>query len=84
MGDFSINILQYNNNKGSQEYLDKMHSNFILPYISSDYYARFLLLKDNNLTEGQNQILKLSLGNTNDSFEILFETFNKIIINLLL
>ena len=25
-----------------------------------------------------NQILKLNLGNTNDSFEIFFETFNKI------
>ena len=35
MGDFNINILQYDNNKDSQEFLDKMHSNFLLPYISS-------------------------------------------------
>ena len=34
-GDFNINILQYDNNKDSQEFLDKMHSNFLLPYISS-------------------------------------------------
>ena len=34
MGDFSINILQYDNNKDSQEFLDKMHSNFLLLYIS--------------------------------------------------
>ena len=25
MGDFNINILQYDNNKGSQEFIDKMH-----------------------------------------------------------
>ena len=35
MGDFNINILQYGNNKDSQEFLDKMHSNFLMPYISS-------------------------------------------------
>ena len=35
MGDFNINILQYDNNKDSQEFLDKMHSNFLMPYISS-------------------------------------------------
>ena len=35
MGDFNINILQYDSNKDSQEFLDKMHSNFFLPYISS-------------------------------------------------
>ena len=34
-GDFNINIPQYDNNKDSQEFLDKMHSNFPLPYISS-------------------------------------------------
>ena len=116
-----------------------MHSNFLIPYISSpsrvtprlqtlidniflnkieeesfsgnitttvsDHYAQFLLLKNNNLPKGQkerkliqdykkidkknfetdlkstnwNQILKLNLGNTNDSFEIFFETFNKIL-----
>ena len=28
MGDFNINFLQYNNNKDSQEFVDKMHSNF--------------------------------------------------------
>ena len=31
MGDFNISILQYNNNK----FLGKIHSNFILPYVSS-------------------------------------------------
>ena len=35
MGDFNINVLQYDNNKDPQEFLDKMHSNFLLPYISS-------------------------------------------------
>ena len=35
MGDFNINILQYDKNKDSQEFLHKMHSNFFLPYISS-------------------------------------------------
>ena len=35
MGDFNINFLQYNNNKDSQEFVDKMHSNFFEPYISS-------------------------------------------------
>ena len=35
MGDFNINILQYDSNKDSQEFLDKMHSNFLLPYIFS-------------------------------------------------
>ena len=35
MGDFNINILQYDNNKASQEFLDKIHSNFLMPYISS-------------------------------------------------
>ena len=137
MGDFNINILQYDNNKDSQEFLDKMHSNFLMPYISSpsrvtprsqtpidsifsnkieeesfsanitttvsDHHAQFLLLENNNLPEGQKerkqirdykksdkknfetdlkstnciQILKLNLGNTNNSFEIFFETFNK-------
>ena len=139
MGDFNINIPQYDNNKDSQEFLDQMHSNFLLQYISSpsrvtprsqtlidnifsnkievesfsgnltttisDHYAQFLLLKNNNLPKGQkerkltgdykkidkktfetdlkstnwNQILKLNLGNTNDSFDKFFETFNKIL-----
>ena len=35
MGDFNVNMLQYDKNKDSQEFLDKMHSNFLLPYISS-------------------------------------------------
>ena len=35
MGDFNKNILQYGNNKDSEEFLDKRHSNFLLPYISS-------------------------------------------------
>ena len=35
MGDFNINILQYDNNKDSREFLDKMHSNFLMPYIFS-------------------------------------------------
>ena len=35
MGDLNIDILQYDNNKDSQEFLDKMHSNFLMPYISS-------------------------------------------------
>ena len=35
MGNFNINILQYDSNKDSQEFLDKMHSNFLLPHISS-------------------------------------------------
>ena len=35
MEHFNINILQYDNNKDSQEFLDKMHSNFLMPYISS-------------------------------------------------
>ena len=35
MGDFNINLLQYDDKKESQEFLDKMHSNFLLPYISS-------------------------------------------------
>ena len=35
MGDFNINILQYDSNKDSQEFLDEIHSNFLLPYISS-------------------------------------------------
>ena len=35
MGNFKINILQYDNNKDSQEFLGKLHSNFLLPYISS-------------------------------------------------
>ena len=35
MGSFNINIIQYDNNKDSQEFLDKMHSNFLMPYISS-------------------------------------------------
>ena len=35
MGDFKINILQYDNKKDSQEFLDKTYSNFLLPYISS-------------------------------------------------
>ena len=35
MGDFNINILQYDNNKASQEFLDKIHSNFLMSYISS-------------------------------------------------
>ena len=35
IGDFNINILQYDNNKDFQEFLDKMHSNFLLSYISS-------------------------------------------------
>ena len=133
MGDLNINILQYDNNKNSQEFLDKMHSNFLLPHISppsrvtpcsqtlidifsnkievesfsrnitttiSDHYAQFLLLKNINLPNGQNerklirdykkndkktfetdlkftnwtQILKLNLGNANNSFEIFFET----------
>ena len=33
----NINILQYDNNKDSQEFLDKIHSNFFLPYISSPF-----------------------------------------------
>ena len=37
-GDFNKNILQYENNRDSQKFLDKMHSNFLLPYISS--YSR--------------------------------------------
>ena len=35
IGDFNIGILQYDNNKDSQEFLDKIHSNFLFPYISS-------------------------------------------------
>ena len=35
MGDFNVNILQYDNNKDSLEFLDKTYSNFLLPYISS-------------------------------------------------
>ena len=139
MGDFNVNMLQYDKNKDSQEFLDKIHSNFFLPYISSpsrvtprsqtlintiflnkivvesfsgnitttisDYYAQFLLLENNNFHKEQkerkliqdykkidknifeadlkstnwNQILKLNLGITNDSFEISFETFDKIL-----
>ena len=30
LGDFNINIPQYDNNKVSQQFLDKMHSNFLL------------------------------------------------------
>ena len=33
--EFSINITQYDNNKEYQEFLDKMHSKFLLPDISS-------------------------------------------------
>ena len=123
MGDFNINILQYDNNKRSQEFLDKMQSNFLLPDISSpyriipplqtlidniflnkievesfwrkittiisDHYAPFLLLKkvykkidkkpfNTDLkSTNSNQILKLNLGNTNDSFEIFLENFKK-------
>ena len=35
MRSFNINILQYDDNKESKEFLDKMHSNFLMPYISS-------------------------------------------------
>lgn len=30
-----MNVLQYYNSKDSQKFLDKMHSNFLLPYTSS-------------------------------------------------
>ena len=42
MGDFQINIMQYDDNKGSQEVLDKMHLNFLLSCISS--LSRVILL----------------------------------------
>ena len=35
MRSFNINILQYDDNKESKEFLDKMHSNFLMPYIPS-------------------------------------------------
>lgn len=35
MGGFNLSVLQYNNSKGSQKFLDKLHSNFLLPYTSS-------------------------------------------------
>ena len=35
MGDFNIDILQYDNNKDSEHFLDEMCSNFLLPYITS-------------------------------------------------
>ena len=52
MGDFNINILQYDNNKDSQEFLDKMHSYFLMPYISSPSRVtpRLQTLIDNNFS----------------------------------
>ena len=35
MGDFNIDILKYDTNKDSEEFLDKMYTNFLLPYITS-------------------------------------------------
>ena len=37
MGDFNINVLVYDNSKDSQDFLDRMHSNFLLPNFSSPY-----------------------------------------------
>ena len=33
MGDFNINILQYDNGKNSLEFLDKINSNYTFPYL---------------------------------------------------
>ena len=35
MGDFNIDIFKYDTNKNSEEFLDKMYANFLLPYITS-------------------------------------------------
>ena len=35
MGDFNINLLQYDSKKDSQDFLDKMYSNSLIPHISS-------------------------------------------------
>ena len=35
MGDFNIDILKYDTNKDSEEFLDKMYTNFLWPYITS-------------------------------------------------
>ena len=35
MIDFNIDILKYDTNKDSEEFLDKMYTNFLLPYITS-------------------------------------------------
>ena len=35
MGDFNIDILKYDTNKDSGEFLDKMYTKFLLPYITS-------------------------------------------------
>ena len=34
-GDFNIDILKYDTNKDSEEFLNKMYTNFLLPYITS-------------------------------------------------
>ena len=44
----------------------------------SDLYVQFLLLKSNNLPKGQKE-RRLIRDYKNDSFEIFFETFNKIL-----
>ena len=35
MIDFNIDILKYDTNKDSEEFLDKMYTNYLLPYITS-------------------------------------------------
>ena len=35
MGDFNIDILQYDSNKDSENFLDTMYSNFLLPYVTA-------------------------------------------------
>ena len=39
MGDFNIDTFKYDTDKDSEEFLDKMYTNFLLPYITSPLHV---------------------------------------------
>ena len=47
IGDFNIDILKYNTNKDSSDFVDAMYSSFLLPYISSPTCTKSRTLIDN-------------------------------------
>ena len=58
MGDFNIVLLKYNRNTDSASFLDSLHTNFLLPYISTPSrvtpHSRTLIdnIFSNNIEDG--------------------------------
>ena len=44
MGDFNIDLLKYDTEKDSADFLDSMYASFLLPYISTPWVISFLII----------------------------------------